>query len=177
MAERTFGAAPANDSRKAFVAAGFPTRPKATAAADATSASLSCKRVVSNSTAFESRRTPSELIMPTRSWSWTVSVAFRNASFEASPGIASSAIRAHDDNSGSGNNFANSGTAALEPSIANRLQVIAFSAFGPSDLRTASSSFSLSDGNFLVPPRPKPTRRPEANQRSKKNRDRGFVNS
>ena len=132
------------------MAAVFPMRPRATAAAEATSPSLFCKWVVNKLTAWVSRRTPIELIVPTKRIPWSESVAVRNASFDASPGMASSAIRAHEDNCLLGNSFAKSATAALEPWMANRLQVIAFSAADAFWRRIASSSFSGS-GDVLEP--------------------------
>ena len=67
--------------------------PNATAAADATSLSLSCNRAVSSSTAATSRRTPIELIVPISSRPSSDSLAFRNAASASAPGIASNAIR------------------------------------------------------------------------------------
>ena len=52
-------------------------RPRATAAAEATSASASCRRVVNGSTALGSRRTPIELITPTSNLPSSESVALR----------------------------------------------------------------------------------------------------
>ncbi len=96
-------------------AAAPPMRPRATAAADATSASGSFSCSISASTALASRRTPIELIAPTSSRPCNLPIASRRASPAAGSGIASKAIRAQEDSSLSGSSAANAGTASLPP--------------------------------------------------------------
>ena len=115
-------------------------RPKATAADDATSASASLSRSIRRSTALASRRTPSELIAPTRSLPWSLPSTPRNASLAAGSGIASRAMRAHEASCLSATSGASAGTASLLPQMANCLQAIAFSCGIAPDCSTAISS-------------------------------------
>lgn len=143
IAGTTLAGAPAKEPRRVVVAAAFPIRPKAMAAADATSVSGFFKITVNDSTAPSSRRTPIELIVPTNSRPLSESIALRNASPASGPGIASSAIRDHEASFSSLSSFANSGTAAGEPQTASSLQAIALSAPGASERSFSISSFSL----------------------------------
>ena len=124
-------------------ASGVPIEPSAAAAAAATSASAFVSRGTSIATAPMSRRTPSELIAPIRSLPVSVAAALRSAASDSGPGIASSAIRAHDESRSFASSGAWSGTAAAVPYTARCLQVIAFSASAASDRSTASSAGSL----------------------------------
>ena len=68
-----------------------------------------------------------ELMVPTSSLPWIEGQASRSALSATFPGIASKAIRAHEANCLSDKSLANSGTAAFDPWMASRLQVMAFS--------------------------------------------------
>jgi len=143
---------PATGTRFARIAAaaGVPILPSAAAAAAATSASASASRGSSRLMAAASRRTPIELITPTRSRPESEPAAVRSAASASGPGIASSGIRAHDASRSFASSFASSPTAPAEPLIASFLQASALSASPASERSTAMSSASA--GNASAAP-------------------------
>ena len=114
-AERTAAGASPSDFCRTLAAASLPIRPRAAAAADATSGSASSSRPARLSTARWSRRTPIELITPTSRRPWSFPIASRRASSASGPGIASKAIRAHEASSASESSAASGGTASAVP--------------------------------------------------------------
>ena len=114
-----------------LVASAEPMRPSASAAADATSPSASFNRLDNTSTAFTSRRTPIELIVPINRRPLSEVEAVRSAASASGPGITSSGIRADEANRSSANSGAKWGTAAALPNTASCLQAIALAGGAP----------------------------------------------
>ncbi len=114
-AERTAGGESSSALRSAAVAGSLPIRPKATATAEATSASLSLIFSRNTPTDSASPRTPIELITPTSSLPLSDPAAVRSASPADGSGIASSGMRAHEASCSSDKSLATSGTQALLP--------------------------------------------------------------
>lgn len=119
--------------------ASSPMRPNTTAAAEATSASLSFSFAVKRPTALASRRIPIELITPIKQRPLSRPAASRNPSSTDASGMTSKGMRAQAAMCSSPNNGSSAGTAFFVPHRANCLQAIALSPGWAFDVRTAIS--------------------------------------
>jgi hypothetical protein len=87
------------------------------------------------------------LITPTSSRPESEPAAFRSAASTSAPGIASSAMRAHDDRCSLDSSAARSAADAAVPWTASFLQAAAFSASAAVERSTASDSCSFGEGS------------------------------
>ncbi len=97
-------------ARRAFSEASSPMRPSANAAALATCASASSKRLMSAGNESASRLTPIEFRVPISNRPLSVADASRSAAPASGPGIASKAMRAHEASFSSASSGASAGT-------------------------------------------------------------------